>query len=119
MSVIVKDEQGKIILMCKGADSVIEERLSANSKNSSVFTETKKCVDLCAEEGLRTLFLAEKVVDPNEFEQWYKKAEQAKLAIDGREEKVAEVDELIEVSMELIGSTAIEDRLQDEVADTI
>jgi phospholipid-transporting ATPase len=32
---------------------------------------------------------------------------------------VAEIDELIEVNMELIGSTAIEDRLQDEVADTI
>jgi phospholipid-translocating ATPase len=61
--------------MCKGADSVIEERLSAQSKGSKVFNETKKCVDLCAEEGLRTLFLAEKVIDPAEFEQWYKKAQ--------------------------------------------
>ena len=32
---------------------------------------------------------------------------------------MAAVDELIEVEMELVGSTAIEDRLQDEVADTI
>ena len=32
---------------------------------------------------------------------------------------MAEIDELIEKNMELIGSTAIEDRLQDEVADTI
>jgi phospholipid-translocating ATPase len=71
MSVIVKDENGKIILMCKGADSVIEERLSPQSKSSEVFEETKKCVDLCAQEGLRTLFLAERVIDPVEFEQWY------------------------------------------------
>ena len=28
MSIIIKDPEGKIILMCKGADSVIEERLS-------------------------------------------------------------------------------------------
>ena len=32
---------------------------------------------------------------------------------------MAEVDELIETDLELIGATAIEDRLQDEVADTI
>ena len=32
---------------------------------------------------------------------------------------MAEIDELIEKNMELVGSTAIEDRLQDEVADTI
>ena len=36
-----------------------------------------------------------------------------------REEKVAAVDEEIENDLEIIGSTAIEDRLQDEVADTI
>ena len=28
MSIIIRDPEGKIILMCKGADSVIEERLS-------------------------------------------------------------------------------------------
>jgi magnesium-transporting ATPase (P-type) len=32
---------------------------------------------------------------------------------------VAAVDEKIETDLELIGSTAIEDRLQDQVADTI
>lgn len=32
---------------------------------------------------------------------------------------MAAVDELIEVDLELIGSTAIEDKLQDEVAETI
>jgi len=41
------------------------------------------------------------------------------LELKDREDKVAAVDEKIEVDMELIGSTAIEDRLQDEVAETI
>ena len=36
-SCIFRDPQGQIILMCKGADSVITERLSASSRNSSVF----------------------------------------------------------------------------------
>ena len=39
--------------------------------------------------------------------------------IDGREEAIAAVDELIEKELVLIGSTAIEDRLQENVADTI
>jgi phospholipid-transporting ATPase len=39
--------------------------------------------------------------------------------LENREEAVAAVDEKIEQNFELIGSTAIEDRLQDEVADTI
>ena len=38
---------------------------------------------------------------------------QAQLAIVHREEKVAAVNEKIEKEMELIGSTAIEDKLQD------
>lgn len=36
-----------------------------------------------------------------------------------REERVAAVDEKIETQLQLIGSTAIEDRLQDKVADSI
>ena len=39
--------------------------------------------------------------------------------IENREDEVAKVNEEIEVDLELIGSTAIEDRLQDEVKDTI
>jgi phospholipid-transporting ATPase len=39
--------------------------------------------------------------------------------VNNREEKVSQVNELIEHDLELIGSTAIEDKLQDEVAETI
>ena len=41
------------------------------------------------------------------------------MSVIDREEKVAEVDGLIENDLELIGSTAIEDKLQDEVPETI
>jgi phospholipid-translocating ATPase len=52
-------------------------------------------------------------LDENEFKIWAEKSRVAKLALEDREEEVAKVDELIEVELELIGSTAIEDRLQD------
>ena len=40
MSVIVREESGKINLLCKGADSVILERLSKESLESKVYRET-------------------------------------------------------------------------------
>lgn len=40
MSVIVEDKDGQKILMTKGADSIIKERLSQESLNSEVFRET-------------------------------------------------------------------------------
>lgn len=119
MSVIVEDKDKKIWLMCKGADSVITERLSKSSLNSEVFRETDRIVTKYANEGLRTLYLAQKELDRKYWIKWNEESNQAKLAICHREEKVAAVDEKIETDMELIGSTAIEDKLQDEVADTI
>jgi len=63
--------------------------------------------------------MAEKFITEAVYQQWNNEVLAAKLEIKDREEKVAAVDEKIEVDMELIGSTAIEDRLQDEVAETI
>ena len=119
MSVIVRDPNNRVVLMCKGADSVIQERLSQASLNGEVLQMTQQYVDVFAEEGLRTLFLAERIIDNAVFEEWFQEAEAAKLEIVDRDDKVAAVDEKIEIDLELIGSTAIEDRLQDEVADTI
>jgi phospholipid-translocating ATPase len=70
MSCIYRDQAGKIILMCKGADSVIYERLSRESANSQVFFNTKKAVDIYAEEGLRTLYLAKREIPEDEYQKW-------------------------------------------------
>lgn len=63
MSCIFRNEEGEIILMCKGADSVIEERLSQESKGSDMFKKTKIIVDGFANQGLRTLYLAERKIN--------------------------------------------------------
>lgn len=65
------------------------------------------------------MYLAKKFLDMSDYEQWNKQFEEAMLSTSGREEKVAAVNELIEKEFTLIGSTAIEDRLQDEVDETI
>jgi phospholipid-translocating ATPase len=45
--------------------------------------------------------------------------EEAMHLVNNRDEEVAKVNEIIENDLELIGSTAIEDKLQDGVPDTI
>ena len=72
-----------------------------------------------ANEGLRTLLLAQKEVDPKFYAEWDQKYLKAMVAMDKREEKVNKVAELIEIEFKLIGSTAIEDCLQDNVSEVI
>jgi magnesium-transporting ATPase (P-type) len=117
MSVIVEDPQGRYLLLTKGADSIIKERLNMHA--SQHLSETQKHVDVFAEEGLRTLFLAQRYLTSEEYMMWSYKFEQAMQTVSNRDEAVAQVNEEIEVGLELIGSTAIEDKLQDGVPDTI
>lgn len=70
MSVIVEDKDKKIILMCKGADSVITDRLSNDSLYSNTFNETDRVVTQFANEGLRTLYLAQKELPRKEWVKW-------------------------------------------------
>lgn len=67
--------------MCKGADSVIQERLTEESKYSEIFKSTQKNVDNFAEQGLRTLYLAEKYIDQQTYDSWNNESKAAKLEI--------------------------------------
>jgi magnesium-transporting ATPase (P-type) len=60
---------------------------------------------------LRTLYLAERIIPEQEYEEWNEKSRLSKLEVNNREEAVAKVDGEIEKDLELIGSTAIEDKL--------
>lgn len=68
MTVIVKREDGKIICMTKGADSHVIPRLGKGQDN--LIVQTLLYIDEYANEGLRTLILAQKEVDPDEYEAW-------------------------------------------------
>lgn len=108
MSVIVRSPDGKIRIMCKGADSIIIPLLHPQTQ---YVNETQSYLDDFSKEGLRTLIIAEKEISENEYYQWNEMYKQALVATSGREEKIGEVAELIEKNLELIGSTAIEDIL--------
>ncbi|XP_013785389.1 phospholipid-transporting ATPase ID-like [Limulus polyphemus] len=116
MSVIVK-KNGKLKLYCKGADSVIFERLNPDSAEIKI--KTMDHLNKFASEGLRTLCLAVKDLDEDYFEEWKERFNEAATSMDNREDKVNSVYEEIEKNLNLIGATAIEDKLQDGVPQTI
>ncbi|KAF5839585.1 HAD-like domain-containing protein [Dunaliella salina] len=69
--------------------------------------------------GLRTLCLSYAELDPAFYAQWQTQFMQAKTSMQDRDEKVAAVAELIEKNLQLLGCTAIEDKLQEGVPQCI
>ena len=117
-TIIVKCPNGKIILYCKGADSIIEKRLSPNT-NKAILAQCKHYVDKFSSQGLRTLFIAMKVLSQNEYSKFSKDLSEAKMSIKDKEKKEDEVCNKIEQNLYLIGTTIVEDKLQEKVPETI
>ncbi|XP_028167946.1 probable phospholipid-transporting ATPase IA [Ostrinia furnacalis] len=72
-----------------------------------------------ASEGLRTLVFAVADVPEALYQEWSNTYHKASIAIQEREQKIEEAALLIENNLRLLGATAIEDKLQDGVPDTI
>ncbi|XP_067839979.1 phospholipid-transporting ATPase IC isoform X2 [Heptranchias perlo] len=116
MSVILRMPEGNIKLYCKGADTVIYERLHPNNPNSE---STEEALKEFANETLRTLCLCYKDISEAEFAEWNKKFKAASISTNNRDETLDRVYEEIEKNLLLLGATAIEDKLQDGVPETI
>uniref|UniRef100_A0A671PUQ2 Phospholipid-transporting ATPase n=1 Tax=Sinocyclocheilus anshuiensis TaxID=1608454 RepID=A0A671PUQ2_9TELE len=116
MSIILRFPDGRIRLYCKGADTVIYQRLDANSKNKET---TQEALDIFANETLRTLCLCYKDISQAEYDAWSQKHQAASVSMGNREEALDVLYEEIEKNLLLIGATAIEDKLQDGVPETI
>lgn len=116
-SVVCRFPDGRLVLYCKGADTVVYERLAAG--NDQVKNVTREHLEKFGASGLRTLCLAYKDLDPDMYESWNEKFIQAKSSLRDREKKLDEVSEFIEKDLILIGATAIEDKLQEGVPNCI
>uniref|UniRef100_A0A8C3PIS8 Phospholipid-transporting ATPase n=1 Tax=Calidris pygmaea TaxID=425635 RepID=A0A8C3PIS8_9CHAR len=128
MSVVVRHPLTKeIVVYTKGADSVIMDLLEDSDK-AGISTEkrmkrikekTQKHLDYYARDGLRTLCIAKKVLNEDDFQKWANFRQEAEAAIDNRDELLMETAQHLETKLTLLGATGIEDRLQDGVPDTI
>ncbi|NWT83475.1 AT8B2 ATPase, partial [Lanius ludovicianus] len=128
MSVIVRSPEGKIRLYCKGADTILLERL--HPVNQDLTSITTDHLNEYAGEGLRTLVLAYKDLEESYYKDWSERLHRAGSAHEAREDHLARLYDEVEHDMmvadippvwvpKLLGATAIEDKLQQGVPETI
>uniref|UniRef100_A0A4W5NJ00 Phospholipid-transporting ATPase n=1 Tax=Hucho hucho TaxID=62062 RepID=A0A4W5NJ00_9TELE len=116
MSVLVREPEGGLKLYCKGADIVILERLQ---KDCPHLESTERALDLFAQSCLRTLCIAERTVSEAKWEEWSKTMAQAAMTTRNHDDMLEQLHDDMERDLKLLGVTAIEDRLQDGVPETI
>ncbi len=120
-SIIVRDHDGVIKVYMKGSDSVIFSKIDQFSKDN-LYKISKEHIDVFAKQGLRTLCYSYRVLTQEEYNDWLTRYDEMKYnAINDKslDKKVEEVISEVENNMLLLGVTALEDRLQDNVTKDI
>uniref|UniRef100_A0A8C4VZS4 Phospholipid-transporting ATPase n=1 Tax=Gopherus evgoodei TaxID=1825980 RepID=A0A8C4VZS4_9SAUR len=113
MGIIVRDEStGEITFYMKGADVVMAGIVQYND-----WLE-EECGNM-AREGLRVLVVAKKSLTEEQYQDFEARYVQAKLSVHDRSLKVATVIESLEMEMELLCLTGVEDQLQMDVRPTL
>nr|XP_008113805.1 PREDICTED: probable phospholipid-transporting ATPase IIA [Anolis carolinensis] len=113
MGIIVRDEStGEITFYMKGADVVMAGIVQYND-----WLE-EECGNM-AREGLRVLVVAKKSLTEEQYQDFEARYIQAKLSVHDRSLKVATVIESLEMEMELLCLTGVEDQLQADVRPTL
>ena len=115
MSVIVRCfETSRILVLSKGAEDSI-----FNICESGNVTECGTILKEFAVNGWRTLALGYKILSEKQLDEINNEIETAMNDINNRDSSLKLAYERIESDLTLIGSTAVEDRLQEDVARTL
>lgn len=113
MGIIVKDlNSGEITFYLKGADVVMSSIVEANDWLH------RECTNM-AQEGLRTLVVAKKVLSNAEYEEFEANYTSARLCVTDRVARIQAATESLECEMELLCLTGVEDCLQENVPQTL
>ncbi|XP_050674111.1 phospholipid-transporting ATPase IF isoform X2 [Leptidea sinapis] len=115
MSVIIKDKDGKIWLFCKGAESSV----FPICKDSMLVEETDRDINSFANRGLRTLAIAYRQINDEEYQTIIELIKQLDGTSAESLQQVNQQFKVLEQKLTLVGATAVEDCLQDDVADTL
>ncbi|CAH0478820.1 unnamed protein product [Peronospora belbahrii] len=126
MSVVVQYPNGEYWVLTKGADNVIYPLLSKSKSDPEILKDTMHHLETFGDDGLRTLTIAQRCVSEKEYLDWrarFKEANSSLEEIDkrknGQPNKIDELMTEIERDLELLGATAIEDKLQNNVPSCI
>ena len=120
MSVIIKYEN-KYYLYIKGSDNVINNLLSEENKTTKEYKYIMNKVNDYSKKGLRILLIGYKELTTEEFLEFDNNYKYLSEDLDenNAQEKIYKLYEDIENNIILLGATAIEDKLQYKVEETI
>ena len=118
MSVIARAPDGSVRLYCKGSDTKVMAKIRKGT-DANLLRRTDQDLHTFAREGLRTLVLASKLIPENDYVEWDKRYQEASCMFEGRDAALDALGQEVEQDLELIGVTAIEDKLQDGVPEAI
>ena len=114
----------RLLLLSKGADNSMLD-LGAGDQDSDSLEWLQDHVKDFSKKGLRTLLLGYRWLDSALYREWHLLYSEAKGAVVDGETKKKNIAKLVNqlekqgAGLELIGCTGVEDRLQDEVPETI
>ena len=114
MSVIARSPDGTIRLYCKGSDAKVMKKIRPDTPADLVQASDHNLHSF-AQQGLRTLVLASKIIPEDVYASWDRRYQEAARSFQGRDAKLDALGMEMEQDLELIGVTAIEDKLQDGV----
>jgi phospholipid-transporting ATPase len=117
MSVIIKTSEG-IHMYCKGADNIMFERLSTSNSKYVIDTAAKTLIDF-SNIGLRTLVICYKPMTEQEYNVFKNAWQKAQVDLTNRDAEMDKVSATVECDLQFLGCTAIEDKLQHRVPETI
>eukprot|EP00041_Stephanoeca_diplocostata_P035292 m.1238722 g.1238722 ORF g.1238722 m.1238722 type:complete len:848 (-) comp24672_c0_seq11:2992-5535(-) len=119
MSVLAETPEGEIMLYCKGADNRVFERSDICRNNDALLERTHAHLKRFSREGLRTLAVAHRTFSDSAAAAVLQKFREAEALHEGRKERLRELYDEIETDMTFLGVTAVEDKLQEGVQDTM
>ncbi|OAA77365.1 ATPase, P-type, phospholipid-translocating, flippase [Akanthomyces lecanii RCEF 1005] len=86
---------------------------------SEVFSKCFKHLDEFASEGLRTLLFAQKDISEQDYLAWKQVYDDATTSLLNRQDMIESAGDMLEQAFSLVGASAIEDKLQKGVPETI
>ncbi|KAI1372807.1 phospholipid-translocating P-type ATPase [Hypoxylon crocopeplum] len=98
-------------------EGIVDEYIAAD--DGAIFERCFHHISEFASEGLRTLLFAYRYIGAEEYDEWKKIYRDAATSLVDRQQRVEEAAELIEQDFDLAGASAIEDKLQQGVPETI
>ncbi|KAE9592748.1 putative phospholipid-translocating ATPase [Lupinus albus] len=117
MSVILGYADNSMKLFVKGADTSMLSVM--NKKLNDIIQATEAHLHSYSSIGLRTLVIGMRDLNASEFEQWHFAFEAASTALIGRAAMLRKVALNVENNLWILGATAIEDKLQQGVPESI